>query len=72
MQSIMVQDPVIDPFAGCAVVINLPVFRCPPGDWGIKPDIPVWLCIDRPAIRGSGADTVAVVYFFRCKWAPPF
>lgn len=59
MKPIVVQDTVIDPFCAGAVVIGRFPFRGSPWDWGIKPDVPTGLGVDRPSIRGMGTGAVA-------------
>ena len=66
MQSIIVQNTVIDPFGTSAVPVDLPIESGSTGDWRVQPDIPVWFGVDDPAIRrvraGTGAGVASAEY----------
>lgn len=74
VQVIIIQDPVIDPFAGCPVFIGVFVFRRSPRNGSIKADVPVRLCINTAAIGGRGAGVSAGTgfYLFTSKRTSPF
>ena len=55
VQMIIVKYPVIYPFTGSTVVVNLLIFLGASGHRGIEPDIPVGFCVDAAAIGGWGA-----------------
>ena len=50
MEMVIIKNPVIDPFAGSAVVVDQLIFIRPPGDRSIEPNIPVRFCVDTAAI----------------------
>lgn len=50
MEMVVIQNPVVYPFAGSPVVVNLLVFIRAPRDGGIKADIPFRLRVDASAI----------------------
>lgn len=64
VQLVIIQDPVIDPFAGCPVFIGVFIFRCSPWDRGVKADVPVRLCINTAAVMGRGAGIPTGTEFF--------
>ena len=74
MQVVIIKYPVIYPFAGSAVIVNLLIFICPPWHRGIEADVPVRLGIDTASIRRRGTFllTGAGVSFAAGKRAPPF
>lgn len=50
VQMVVVKNPVIDPFAGSPVVVNLLICLSASGHRGIEPDVPVRLCVDTSSI----------------------
>lgn len=74
MQMIVVQDTVIYPFAGSAVIINLLIFIRTACNGRIKPDVPFRFCVNAAAIRGRRAFlfTGAGIRFAAGKGAAPF
>lgn len=61
MQMVAVESPVIYPFAGSAVIVNLLIFICPPGDRGIEAEVPNRdIRVNGPEFMqgGDGADAV--------------
>lgn len=56
MKMVIVENPVVHPFAGSAVIVNLLIFVRSSGHRGIEPDIPVGFCVDTAAIGRSGLD----------------
>jgi len=52
MQMVVVQDTVIYPFAGSAVIVNLLIFIRTSGYRSIESDVPFRFCVNAPAIRG--------------------
>lgn len=74
MQMIIVQDPVVYPFAGCPVVINLFIFFCAACNRRIKTDIPGWFCINAASIRGrrAGVFTGTAAFFATGNRTAPF
>ena len=74
MQMVIIQHPVINPFARSTVVVNSLKFFRTPGHRSIEPDIPVWFCVDTPAIGGWGTFpfTRAGIHFATGKRAAPF
>lgn len=71
---VIIQYAVVHPFAGCAVFINFFVFPRTPGNWRVKPYIPVRFCIDTPPVWGLGALPFAWAgtHFLAGQWAAPF
>ena len=65
MQTVTIEDAVIDTFRGGALVINLLISICAAGDIGVKPDIPFGPGLDDPAIFGIRAAvfTFGTVFF---------
>ena len=74
MKMVIIEHPVIDPFTGSAVIVNRFIFLRTPGDRSIEPDIPVWLCVDTPAIgrRGTFPFTGTGIHPAAGKRAAPF
>jgi hypothetical protein len=74
VQLVIIQDPVIDPFAGCPVFIGVFIFRCSPWDRGVKTDVPVRLCINTAAVmgRGAGIPTGTEFFLFASNRTSPF
>ena len=74
MQMVIIQYPVINPFAGSTVVVDSLIFLRPSGDRGIKPNIPVWFCVDTAAIGrwGTFLFTRAGTHFATGKGTAPF
>ncbi len=74
VKMVVVKSPVIDPFAGSPVVVNLLIFLSASGHRGIEPDVPVWLCVDTASIgrRGTFLLAGAGVGFPAGKGAAPF
>lgn len=74
VQLVIIQDPVIDPFAGCPVFIGVFIFRCSPWDRGVKADVPVRLCINTAAVmgRGAGIPTGTEFFLFASNRTSPF
>ncbi len=54
MQMVIIEHPVIDPFAGSAVIVDSLILFCPPWDRGIEADVPVRLGVDAAAIGRWG------------------
>lgn len=52
VQMVVIKNPVIYPFTGSTVVVDLLIFLGASGHSGIEPDVPVWLCVDTAAIGG--------------------
>jgi len=50
MKMVIIKHPVIYPFAGNTVIVNLFVFICTSGHRGTKPDVPVRFCVNTAAI----------------------
>ncbi len=55
VQAVIIEDAVVDPFRGGALIINLLISICVTGNIGVKPDIPFGLGLDDPPIFGTGA-----------------
>lgn len=55
MKMVIVEDPVVYPFAGSAVIVDLLIFRRPSRHGSIEADVPFRLGIDAAAIGGWGA-----------------
>ena len=74
MKMVIIEHPVIYPFAGSTVVVDLLIFLRASGYRSIEADVPVRFCIDTPAIgrRGTFLFTRAVIHFAAGKWAAPF
>lgn len=74
MQLVIIEHPVIHPFAGSTVVVNRLIFLRASGHRSIEPDIPVWFCVDTPAIGRCGAFSFARagIRFATGKRAAPF
>ena len=74
MEMVIIKHPVIDPFAGSAVVVGQFIYIRPPGHGCIEADIPVRFCVDTAAIGGCGAFlfTGAGTHFATGKGAAPF
>ena len=60
MQMVIIEHPVINPFAGSTVVVNYLIILCTSGDRSIEPDIPVRFCVDTAPIGGAGTFFFAV------------
>lgn len=54
MQMVIIKHPVIYPFAGSPVVVNLLIFFRTSWHRGIEPDVPVRFCVNTAAIGGWG------------------
>ena len=50
MQVVIIKYPVIYPFTGSTVVVDLLIFLRTSGDRSIEPDIPFRFCVDTAAI----------------------
>jgi len=72
MQSIIVQDTVIDPLGTGAVPVDLPIKGGSAGNRRVQPDIPVWFGVDDPAIRRVRAGTGAGIASTDSDGAAPF
>ena len=72
MQSIIVQNTVIDPFGTSAVPVELPIESGSAGDWRVQPDIPAGFGVDDPAIRRVRAGTGAGIASTDSDGAAPF
>ena len=55
MKMIIIQNPVIHPLAGSAVIVCFLVFCRPSWNGSVKADVPVWFCVDTAAIRRGRA-----------------
>ena len=55
VQTVIIEDAVVDTFRGGALVIDLLISICAAGDIGVKPDIPFGPGLDDPAIFGIRA-----------------
>ena len=55
VQSVIIEDAVVDAFRGGALIINLLISICAAGDVGVKPDIPFGPGLDDSPIFGIGA-----------------
>ncbi len=55
VQSVIIEDAVVDTFRGGALIINLLISICAAGDVGVKPDIPFGPGFDDSPIFGIGA-----------------
>ncbi len=71
VQSIIVQDTVIDPFRSGALAVNLLICSCTTWDCCIKADIPVRFCLYSPSIGRRRALVVTVVHFSHDERAAP-
>lgn len=54
VQMVVIQHPVVYPFAGSTVVVDFLIFRSPSGYRSIESDVPVGFGIDAAAIGGRG------------------
>ena len=72
MQSIIVQNTVIDPLGTGAVLVDLPIESSSAGNWRVQPDIPVGFGVDDPAIRRVRAGTGAGIASADSNRAAPF
>ena len=65
VQSVIIEDAVVDPFCGGALVIDLLISICAAGDIGVKPDIPFGPGLDNSPIFGisAGVFTFGTVFF---------
>lgn len=65
VEPIVIKDPVVDPFGGRALSIDLFIGIGAAGDIGIQADIPVRSCFDNPSIfgRGTGRFTFCCMFF---------
>lgn len=74
MQMVIIEDPVIYPFARSPVIVNLLIFLRPPWNRSIETDVPVRFCVDTAAIGGWGAFLFAGagIRFAAGKRAAPF
>ena len=50
MKMVIIQNSVIYPFTGSAVVVDALIFLCSPWDRGIETDVPVRFCIDTASV----------------------
>ena len=55
VQSVIIEDAVVDAFCGGALVIDLLISIRAAGDIGVKPDIPFRACLDNPSVFGTRA-----------------
>ena len=55
VQSVIIEDAVVDTFRGGALIINLLISICAAGDVGVKPDIPFGPGLDDSPIFGIRA-----------------
>ncbi len=55
LQMVIIEHPVIDPFAGGAVIVDFLILFCSPWDRGIEAKVPVRLGVDAAAIGRRGA-----------------
>lgn len=71
MKMIIIQNPVIHPLTGSAVIVNFLVFCRSSWNGSVKVDVPVWFCVDTAAIRRGGAFflTGTGVHFAAGQWA---
>ena len=53
MQMVIIEYPVVYPFARSAVTVGLPIFLRSPRDRGIEPDVPVRIRIGEMAFAGA-------------------
>lgn len=74
MQMVIIEYPVVYPFARSAVTVGLLIFLRSPRDRGIEPDVPVRLGVDTAAIGGGGTcfPAGAGSYFTAGKGTAPF
>lgn len=74
MKMVIVEDPVVYPFAGSAVIVDLLIFSRSSRHRSIEADVPFRLGIDTAAIGGLGAFlfTGTGICFATGKWAAPF
>ena len=65
VQSIIIEDAVVDTFRGGALIINVLIRICAAGDIGVKPDIPFGPGLYDSPIFGTGAGvfTFGTVFF---------
>ena len=63
--AVMIEDAVVDPFCGGALVIDFLISICAAGDIGVKPDIPFGPGLDNSPIFGisAGVFTFGTVFF---------
>ena len=74
MKMVIIEHPVIEPFAGSTVVVDLLIFFRTSGHRGIEPDVPVRFRVDTAAIGrwGTFLFTRAGIHFATGKRAAPF
>ena len=74
VQTVIIEYPVIYPFTGSTVVVDLLIFLRASGYRSIEADVPVQFCIDTPAIGrwGTFLFTRAGIHFATGKWTAPF
>ena len=74
MKMIIIQDPVIHPLTGSAVIVNFLVFCGSSWNGSVKADVPVRFCVDTAAIRRGRAFflTGTGMHFAAGQWAAPF
>lgn len=74
MKMVIIEYPVIYPFTGSTVLINLFVFLCAARDRWIKPDVPFRFGVNAPAVSGGRAflPAWAGIHFAAGKGAAPF
>lgn len=74
MKMIIIQDPVVHPLTGSAVMVCFPVFSRSSWNGSVKADVPVWFCVDTAAIRRGRAFflTGTGTHFAAGHWTAPF
>lgn len=74
MKMVIIEHPVINPFAGSTVVVDHSIFLRASGHRSIEPDIPVRFCVDTPAIGrwGTFSFAGAGIHFATGKGTAPF
>ncbi len=74
MKMVIIEYPVIDPFAGSAVIINLFIFLRAAWNRRIKPDVPFRFGVDASAVSRGRAFRLAGagIFFATGKGAAPF
>lgn len=71
VEPIVIENPVVDPFSGCALVIDFLISLCAAGNICIQADIPVRSCFDDPSVFSRGTGTAAFCcMFFTERTAP--
>lgn len=74
MKMVVIEYPVVHPFAGSAVIVDFLIYVCPTGDRGIEADVPFRFCVNASTIRRGGAffPTGAGTHFAAGERAAPF